>query len=237
MFDDHDQVTKGSQKHRFCGTVEYRKLVFNALAVNLTTAGIPCIYYGTEQGFDSGGQPSPSDKVLRENMFGGRFGGKCSKGVHFFDEDALLFKAVSKLCELRREWIALRRGRQYVHEISGDGANFGPPVKFGDRLHTLVAWSRVVADHELLVVFNTDEINAHELYSTLNPNLRTEGEELRLLLSYIPESGPEHLESPRYALPRLKVKRRGSVLCTRLAFGPAGIAIYAAERFPRARSE
>jgi glycosidase len=43
--------------------VEYRKLTFNALAVNLTTAGIPCIYYGTEQGFDSGGQPSASDKV------------------------------------------------------------------------------------------------------------------------------------------------------------------------------
>jgi glycosidase len=237
MFDDHDQISKGSQKRRFCGMVEYRKLVFNALAVNLTTTGIPCIYYGTEQGFDSGGQPSPSDKVLRENMFGGRFGGKCSKDVHFFDEGALLFKAVSKLCELRHEWIALRRGRLYVHETSGDGVHFGPPVKFGDRLHTLVSWSRVVADHELLVVFNTDEINAHELYSTLNPNLRTEGEELRLLLSYTPELGLEHLESPRYALPRLKVERRGSVLCTRLALGPAGIAIYAAERFPRVRSD
>ena len=237
MFDDHDQVTKGNQKRRFCGMAEYRKLVFNALAVNLTTAGIPCIYYGTEQEFDSGGQPSPSDKVLRENMFGGLFGGKCSQGVHFFDEDAPLFKAVSKLCELRHEWIALRRGRQYVHEISGDGVHFGPPVKFGNRLHTLVSWSRVVADHELLVVFNTDEMNAHEVYSTLNPNLRTEGEELRLLFSYTPESGLEHLESPHHAFPRLKVERRGSVLCARLALGPAGIAIYAAERFPRVRSE
>jgi glycosidase len=233
MFDDHDQIHKGSEKRRFCGMTEYRKLIFNALGVNLTTAGIPCIYYGTEQGFDSGGQPSPSDKVLRENMFGGRFGGKCSKGVHFFDEDAPLFKAVSKLCELRHKWIALRRGRQYVHEISGDGVHFGPPVGFGDRLHTLVSWSRVVADHEMLVVFNTDEINAHELYSTLNPNLRKEGDELRLLFSYTPESGVEPLESPHRALLRLQVERRNGVLCTRLALGPAGIAIYAAERFPR----
>ena len=115
--------------------------------------------------------------------------------------------------------------------------HFGPPVKFGERLHTLVSWSRVVADHELLVVFNTDEINAHEVYSTLNPNLRTEGEELRLLLSYTPESGLEQLESPRYAFPRLMVERRGGVLCTRLALGPAGIAIYAAARFPRIRAE
>jgi glycosidase len=236
MFDDHDQVSKGSQKRRFCGMAEYRKLVFNALAVNLTTAGIPCIYYGTEQGFDSGGQSSPSDKVLRENMFGGRFGGKCSKGVHFFDEEAPLFKAVSKLCALRHEWIALRRGRQYVHEISGDGAHFGPPVKFGERLHTLVSWSRVVADQELLVVFNTDEINAHELYTRLNPNLRTEGEELRLLFSYTPESELEQLESPRYAFPRLKVERHGSALCVRVALGPAGIAIYAAERFSPVRN-
>src|SRR5215469_11685904 len=233
MFDDHDQVTKGNQKRRFCGTAEYRKLVFNALAVNLTTCGIPCIYYGTEQGFDSGGQPSPNDVVLRENMFGGRFGGKCSKGVHFFDEDAPLFQALSQLCALRRKWIALRRGRQYVHEISGDGMHFGPPVKFGNRLHTLISWSRVVAGHELVVVFNTDEINAHELYSTLNPNLRKEGEELRLLFSYTPESGVEPQASPRHALPRLQVERRSGVLCTRLALGPAGIAIYAAERFPR----
>jgi glycosidase len=237
MFDDHDQIHKGNQKRRFCGTVEYRKLVFNALAVNLTTAGIPCIYYGTEQGFDSGGQPSPNDAVLRENMFGGRFGGKCSKGVHFFNEDGSLFMAVSKLCELRHNWIALRRGRQYVHEISGDGVHFGPPVKFGNRLHTLVSWSRVVAYHEVLVVFNTDEINPHEVYSTLNPNLRKEGDELRLLFSYTPESGVEPLETPRHALPRLKVERRGGVLCARLVLGPAGFAIYDAERFPRRGTE
>jgi glycosidase len=237
MFDDHDQIHKGNQKRRFCGMAEYRKLVFNALAVNLTTSGIPCIYYGTEQGFDSGSQPSPNDLVLRENMFGGRFGGKCSKGVHFFDEDAPLFQALSKLCALRSQWIALRRGRQYVHEVSGDGTHFGPPVKFGDRLHTLVSWSRVVADHEILVVFNTDEINPHELYSTLNPNLRTEGEELRLLFSYTPESGVESLESPRHALPTLQLERRNDVLCTRLTLGPAGFAIYAAERFARIGGE
>ncbi len=237
MFDDHDQIHKGNEKRRFCGMAEYRKLIFNALAVNLTTAGIPCIYYGTEQGFDSGGHPSPSDKVLRENMFGGRFGGKCSKGVHFFDEETPLFQAISKLCALRHQWIALRRGRQYVHEISGDGVHFGPPVKFGHRLHTLVSWSRVVADHEMLVVFNTDEINAHEIYSVLNPNLRSEGDELRLLFSYTPESGVEPHESPRHALSRLIVERRNGVLCTRMALGPAGIAIYAAERFPRTGGE
>lgn len=231
MFDDHDQVRKGGQKRRFCGVSDFQDLVFNALAVNLTTAGIPCIYYGTEQGFDSGGRPNSDDRVLRENMFGGQFGGKCSQGAHFFNEDAQLFKAVSKLAKLRRTFIALRRGRQYVHDISGDGEHFGPPKKFGDRLRTLVSWSRVSADHELLVVFNTDELEKHEVYSTLNPNLRREGEELRLLFSYTPGLGVEPIESPRYALCKLKVERRGDVLCTRLVLGPAGFAIYGADKF------
>ena len=89
----------------------------------------------------------------------------------------------------------------------------------------------------MLVVFNTDVINSHELYSTLNPNLRREGDELRLLFSYTPDSGVEPLESPCHAFPRLQVERRNGVLCTRLALGPAGIAIYAAERFPRIGGE
>jgi len=235
MFDDHDQVRKGDQKQRFCGSADFRDLVFNALAVNLTTSGVPCIYYGTEQSFESGGRANSNDRVLRENMFGGSFGAKRSEGVHFFDEDAQLFKSVSKLAELRRNTIALRRGRQYVHDISGNGEHFGPPAKFGDRVLALVAWSRVMADQEFLVLFNTDEREKHEMYSTLNPNLRQEGEEMQLLFSYVPGVGVESLASPRHALPKMKVERRGNVLCTRVVLGPAGFAIYGAEKFRDSR--
>ena len=226
MFDDHDQVRKGGAKGRFCGTEAFRNLVFNALAVNLTTVGIPCIYYGTEQSFDSGGKPTGEDKVLRENMFGGRFGGKCSQNVHFFDEDAKLYKSIAELAKLRHKWIALRRGRQYVHEISGDGANFGPPRKLGDRLLSLVTWSRVMGDHELLLAINTDEREKREAYTTLNPNLRKPGDELQLLFSWTPERGVESVDSPRYASRCLKVERRGEVTCAELALGPASFAIY-----------
>lgn len=88
-----------------------------------------------------------------------------------------------------------------------------------------------MADHELLLVFNTDESDKREMYSTLNPNLRREGEELRLLFSYAPGLGVEPLESPRYALPKLKVESRRDVLCTRLVLGPAGFAIYVTNKF------
>lgn len=230
MFDDHDQVRKGLAKGRFCESAAYRDLVFNALAVNMTSTGIPCIYYGTEQGFESGGRPSGEDRVLRENMFGGKFGAKRARDVHFFDESAPLFKAVAALAKLRHDWIALRRGRQYLHEISGDGTHFGVPRKLGERLLALVAWSRVFGDQEMLVVLNTDEAHKQEMFATLNPNLRMEGEELELLFSYTPEHGAEPVESPQYALRSVKVEQRGDVLCTRLILGPAGFAIYTSRK-------
>ena len=88
LVDDHDQVRKGGGKWRFCGDSRFRDLAFNVIAVQLTTMGIPCIYYGSEQSFDSGGRPNGLDLVLRENMFGGRFGGLCTQGRHFFNQDA-----------------------------------------------------------------------------------------------------------------------------------------------------
>jgi hypothetical protein len=146
--------------------------------------------------------------------------------VHFFDESTPLFKALASLAKLRHQWIALRRGRQYLHDISGDGEHFGAPRKLGERLLGLVAWSRVMGDHEMLVVLNTDEGQKHEMYATLNPNLRAEGDELELLFSYTPEHGAESVQSPQYALPRATVERRGDNICTRLILGPAGFAIY-----------
>ena len=112
LVDDHDQVRKGGAKWRFCGDGRFRDLAFNVLAVQLTTMGIPCVYYGSEQGFDSGGRPGGSDLVLRENMFGGRFGGLCTQGRHFFNEDGDLYRALAALIDLRKKLLPLRRGRQ-----------------------------------------------------------------------------------------------------------------------------
>ena len=233
MFDDHDQVRKGGSKSRFCGVPELGKLAFNALALDMTTAGIPCIYYGTEQSFDSGRRPSGDDAVLRENMFGGRYGGKCTQGVHHFNEDAPLYQAIARLAELRRQQIALRRGRQFLHEVSGDGEHFGEPKRFGDRLLSLVTWSRVMGDYELLMAFNTDENHPQEMWTTLNPNQRRAGEQLDLLFSYGLEHGVEDLASTQYAPKAITVEERGNVMCVRLKVGPAGFAIYSAGRTKR----
>jgi glycosidase len=220
VVDDHDQVRKWTAKWRFCGDTRYRDLAFNVMAAQLTTAGIPCIYYGSEQGFDSGGCPSDRDLVLRENMFGGRFGGLCTQGRHFFDEDSRLYLALASLTALRRQLITLRRGSQVLHRISGDGVNFGHPHRIGgDRMRSLVCWSRLFLDQETLVVLNTDEVEAVTAWSTVAPLFRVDGDEFHLMLWHAPKPS-----APPAAT--VTVQDKAGLPTVRITLPPAGFAVY-----------
>ena len=178
----------GHRWYRFCGDSRFRDLAFNVMAVQLTTMGIPCVYYGSEQGFDSGGRPNGSDLVLRENMFGGRFGSFCTQGRHFFNEDGGLYRALAALIDLRKKLLPLRRGRQTLHHISGDGVTFGLPHRLGDRMRSLVSWSRLFIDQEVLIAMNTDEAEPVTAYSTVAPTFRLEGDQFHLIFWYAPKS-------------------------------------------------
>ena len=219
LVDDHDEVRKGDGKQRFCGDPRFRDLAFNVIAAQLTTMGIPCIYYGSEQGFDSGGRPSASDLVLRESMFGGRFGGLCTRGRHFFNEDGELYRALAALIELRKKLLPLRRGRQVLHRISANGADFGLPHRLGDRMRSLVCWSRLIVDQEALVAFNSDEAQPVTAYSTVAPTFRMEGDLFRLVFCYAPTPAPAPPSS-------LSVERRSGLLTVRMTLPPAGFVIY-----------
>lgn len=221
LVDDHDQVRKGGAKWRFCGDGRVRDLAFNVMAVQLTTMGVPCIYYGSEQGFDSGGRPNGSDLVLRENMFGGRFGGLCSQGRHFFNEDSELYRALAALNALRKKLLPLRRGRQALHRISGDGVTFGLPHRLGERMRSLVSWSRLFIDHEILIAVNTDEMQPVTAYSTVAPTFRVEGDQFHLIFWYAPKSAPPPPSS-------LTVERKNGPLAVRMTLPAAGFVIYQA---------
>jgi glycosidase len=221
LVDDHDQVRKGGAKARFCGDGQFRDLAFNVMATQLTTMGIPCIYYGSEQGFDSGGRPNGSDLVLRENMFGGNFGSLSTQGRHFFNEDGDLYQALAALMDLRKKLLPLRRGRQALHHISGDGVNFGLPRRMGDRIRSLVSWSRLFVDQEVLVAVNTDEAQPVTAYSTVAPTFRVEGDQFHLIFWY----APKHTSSPPA---KLTVERKNGPLAVRMTLPPGGFAIYQA---------
>jgi len=107
-----------------------------ALEFLYTSRGIPCLYYGTEQAFD--GTTDPNN---REDMFDGQFEQGPSLGDNF-NETHPLFQLVAKLNNFRRLYPALRTG---VHNNSWTNSA-GPG---------LFAYSRVLSNQEVFVVFNT----------------------------------------------------------------------------------
>jgi glycosidase len=141
FLDNHDNP-------RFLSTSESNDNT-NALAVALaflyTARGIPCLYYGTEQGFD--GTTDPND---REDMFAGEFKDGpagtvlqlSSPGVDNFNMTHALFQWVARLNNFRRLYPALSLGTHVNQWNNPDGPG-------------LFAYSRVLGTQEVFVVFNT----------------------------------------------------------------------------------
>jgi len=182
VFDDHDQVRKGKNKARFCAGGG-KKQVLNELALNATTLGIPCIYYGSEQCFDGEGG---NDRYIREAMFGNEFGAFRSKKRHFFDEDNPVYKELAKILTIRQKSIVLRRGRQYLREISGNGADFGLPTMIGGKMLSIVPWSRIYNNQEMLLAINTDSDNPRSAWVIVDSGLHKTGDRLRCTYSSDP---------------------------------------------------
>lgn len=102
--------------------------------------GIPCLYYGTEQGLHGTGD---QDAAVREALWGKR---------NAFDSKQLLYRTMQRLAGVRRDQPALRYGRQYFRPLSGDGFHFGiSNVSAG-----VLAFSRILNDQELVVVANSN---------------------------------------------------------------------------------
>jgi hypothetical protein len=105
-----------------------------------TLLGIPCLYYGTEQGLHGRGG---NDRAVREALWG---------KPNAFDREHPFYKAVRSLAGVRAQQPALRYGRLYFRPISGNGTDFGvSPFRNG-----VVAFSRILNDQEVVVIANTD---------------------------------------------------------------------------------
>jgi glycosidase len=135
------------------------------LACLFCLPGIPCVYYGTEQGLHGVG----TDPAVREAMWGGPGFGQ----VNTYYED------VAAIAAIRKQSPALRYGRFYFRPISGDGKNFGVSAFSNGTL----AFSRILMDQEILVVANTDTVNPVTVNVIVDLTLHLAGESLRLLYS------------------------------------------------------
>ena len=188
VFDDHDQVRKGNWKGRFCAPSENEegsKLILNVLALNALTLGIPCVYYGSEQYFNGHAteERDGNDVFLRESMFGGGYGSFESSGYHFFNENSYAYIEFAKILKIRKSELALRRGRQYLREISGDGVHFGFPKMFGTEIRSVVPWSRILDTQEIVVAINTNYNEAVTAWVTIDNDLHNAGSTLLCVYS------------------------------------------------------
>ncbi|MEG3842989.1 alpha-amylase family glycosyl hydrolase [Microcoleus sp. herbarium14] len=212
MFDDHDMVEKGNNKSRFCATENGEKVVLNALALNAMTLGIPCIYYGTEQCFNGAGD---SDRYIRETMFGGKFGSFQSRERHFFNEDNPVYRELAKILEIREQKITLRRGRQYLRPISGNGEDFGLPRMLGNEIRSVVPWSRLLDKDEMVLAINTSGDRTLTVWVNIDYNLHQVGDFFKCIYS----TDKAQVDS------KVQVEER-KVKCISLTVPAAGFVIY-----------
>jgi glycosidase len=160
FIDNHDQPHRPYR--RFLNNVDDWRVGVLGIGYVLCNLGIPCIYYGTEQGFDGGGD---HDAYVRETMFGGKWGAFDTSGYQFFNPKNPIYQQIAAIAKVRANTAELRYGRQYFREISGDGENFGCPVDG----HCTMAFSRILDTREVLCVFNLDKAAREDWVLTGTP--------------------------------------------------------------------
>ncbi len=137
FLDNHDV----KERIRFVDPADEHKLdgqVTLGLACLFGLQGIPCIYYGTEQGLHGRG----TDEAVREALWGGPG----------FDRTNPFYRALKDIASARRQEPALRYGRQYFRPVSGKGGNVYGVSPFPGGV---LAFSRILNDREIITVANT----------------------------------------------------------------------------------
>jgi glycosidase len=132
---------------------EFDDQVTLGLACLFALPGIPCVYYGTEQGLHGAG----SDPAVREAIW----------GETGFPTTGPFYLAIQQLSALRNSEPALRYGRYYFRQVSGDQVHFG----FSPYNGGVLAWSRILADQERTIIANTSAIAQQDLSVVIDATL------------------------------------------------------------------
>jgi glycosidase len=151
--------------------------IIAAIGYLLCALGTPCIYYGTEQGFSGQGD---SDAFIREAMFDLQDAGR-----DFLNRNCTIYKQISQIAQQFKTLAPLRFGRMYFREISGNGVDFGPPQGHPCTL----AFSRILANEEILVAYNTSTIDRRQDFVIVDSVLQGSRSNLKLLYSSHGQSG------------------------------------------------
>ena len=126
-----------------------------ALTCLFTMIGIPCLYYGTEQGLSGSGDTRES---VREAMW----------GQVAFDKQHQCHGRIQELSQWRARLPVLRYGRQYFRPCSGDG---------------ILAFSRILSTTECVVAANTSTTASRSIHILVDRHLNRQGDQVTCVFS------------------------------------------------------
>lgn len=241
---DHDHVF--GSKIRLAANASNDHQGSVVTAIQLFSLGIPCIYYGTEQGLASGAEAEEQhwlnwgghDCLLRETMFGPEhprakgwegahdpvkidydaigFGPHGTAGWHVFNEKHPNFIRMSQMTETRKKYKALRHGRQYERQISFCDKPFD---YYGPG--EIITWSRLFDEQEMLVVVNPHGVERRGAHIVIDATLSKSG--MQIVLNTDP-SAPQELKTGAFLKPQT---RDGRLVLENISLGPSEIMVLA----------
>jgi alpha-amylase len=165
--DNHDQIGQ-DWKRRFAAGA-YEQQVVAGIGYLICAVGTPCIYYGTEQGLSGEGA---GDEHVREPLFD-----LDDAGRDDLNQECRIYRGISAIAKIHHEQPALRFGRMYFRETSSDGVSFALP----QNQPCVLAFSRIVADDEVLVAYNTSATDRRVEHVIVAADLRRTDDRMRFL--------------------------------------------------------
>lgn len=159
-------------KERFAADAHDRQVIAG-IGYLLCAVGTPCIYYGTEQGFSghTGEEPS-GDSLIRETMFDLDHGHS-----NYLNKNCSIYQNIRAIAELRNKLPVLKYGRMYFRETSKDAINFG----FTSECPFTLAFSRILAQKEILVAYNSAPNEHREDCIIVSSELNQKGDRMNFL--------------------------------------------------------
>jgi len=164
FLDNHDM----KERFRGAGTDgpdPFDPQIVLGIAVMFSLQGIPCLYYGTEQGLHGRGN---SDQFVREALWG---------KPDAFNASHPFYTAIQRLSAIRDSQPALRYGRLYFRPVSGDGVHFGA----SSFTPGVLAFSRILNNQEVVVVANANTQASFQGDVIVDFFINNDGERFRLL--------------------------------------------------------
>lgn len=167
FLDNHDvkeriRFVQPGDEHQFDDQVTL------GLACLYSLPGIPCLYYGTEQGLHGSG----SDPAVREALWGGPG----------FQAGSFYYRQISRLAAVRAAHPALRYGRFYFRPVSGDEQHFG----ISSFPQGILAFSRILMEQEVIVAANCSPSDSCSFEVIVDVTLNQPADEYRVRYSNKP---------------------------------------------------